>query len=442
MAIKSGGVNKSMISAVSMLDEREILNQIVNVTNEDISFLDILELGGQSVPTEQTEYHSFVNEEQYVIATVSAVSGVGVQVTATIDATAAAAVVVGEIALLPNGDSARVQSIAGNDIVLKNVDGVTAIDGAGKVAIGAKLSFYSNAQGEASGTPTGKSWGQTKFSNQVQIFKNSYNITDIQNSTTVTVEVDGQPYTFYKLAFEALQKFRADIGNALFISKKSAPNFTSGAPSLVDANGKPIQTTSGFDQQAASGVVDTLAAPTAVAIADIRRLNTTLNTARAPLEYMMWVGTSMNIFYDDYLNALSNSSALSAAGRFTIEGKDLELGIDSFKIYGRKFNKKYLRLLDHKNILNYTGAPQFKDCMYASPVGKVKTLGNGGGMVDMLRVRYLSGNGVDGRYRELHFGNLAPTPTGDRGDIHEVEFKSIQGLEVLAPQFLVKQKPS
>jgi hypothetical protein len=52
------------------------------------------------------------------------------------------------------------------------------------------------------------------------------------------------------------------------------------------------------------------------------------------------------------------------------------------------YHKKYLPLLDHKNIVNFTGGYDAKDAAYGAPAGKVKTID--GSMVDRFRVRYMA----------------------------------------------------
>ena len=64
----------------------------------------------------------------------------------------------------------------------------------------------------------------------------------------------------------------------------------------------------------------------------------------------MFTGSSGEIALDNYLNSLGNTD-LSANARFSIDGKDLDLGVDSFRMYGRSFIKKYLPMIDHQQVL-------------------------------------------------------------------------------------------
>jgi hypothetical protein len=222
-------------------------------------------------------------------------------------------------------------------------------------------------------------------------------------------------------------------------SRISGTTFSDASPALVDAEGKPVQTTMGLDQAITEfgGIQRTLAASGAVSLTDMQGLTQTLNAARCGDQYLLFVGTTMNIAFDNLFNNLGNSAVLSAGARFDI-GKNLDLGVDSVKIYGRTYHKKYLPILDHKNIVNYTGAHNFKDSAYGAPLAKIKT--NDGSMVDRLGVRYMDGDGTNLKYREILLGGLAPTPTNERS-VLEIHYESVQGLEILGTGHFFKLKP-
>ena len=397
-----------------------------------------MELTNRSVITSVPEYHHFVNEELYVLATVTAVTGsASTQVTATIDATAYAYVNVGELVLFPDGKVGYVVSKAATaNIVVKSVDGTNLT-----LTAGNKISFFSNAAGEGSLSPDAKRWGVTKYANQVQIFKGKFEITDVQKASKVEVDFQGKPFYMYKGQHESLMKFRDDISAALIFGRKSAANFASvnvGEPTLVDAEGKPVQTTMGMDQYVTSMGADlSLLTAGQVALADIAALTQLLNKNRAPLEYFLFVGTTQNIYWDNLLNNLGNSALLSQGARFQIAGKELSLGIDTVKIYGRTYYKKYLPILDHKNIVNFTGGYNAKDAAYGIPATKVKTVG--GGSEDIMSVRYMAEGGTDFKYREILLGGLAPVPTSERS-VLEVHYEAIQGLQILNAQNTFKLK--
>jgi len=430
-----GGLNKSYVSSIEFLDQREILNKVLDITNEELSFIDVMELTGRSKVTSVPEYHHFVNEELYVLATVTAVTGSGTTaVTATIDATSFAYVNVGELVLFTNGKVGLVKSKASTtNIVVHSVDGtnitLTAAD---------KVSFFSNAAGEGSLSPAAKRWGVTKYANQVQIFKGKFEVTDVQKASKVEVEFQGKPFYMYKGQHESLMKFRNDISAAMIFGKKSTTKFADANPVLVDAESKPVQTTMGLDQYATTLGKDlSLLTSGSVTLADIKALTQSLNTDRAPQEYFVFVGTAQNILWDDLFNNLGNSALLSQGARFQIAGRQIELGIDTIKIYGRTYYKKFLPILDHKNIVNFTGGYNAKDAAYGVPASKIKT--NDGQMVDRMQVRYMAEGGTDFKYREILLGGLAPVPTSERS-VLEIHYESIQGLEILGAQQMFKLK--
>lgn len=443
MAGVLGNINKNYVSSINFLDQREILNKILDVTNEEMSFLDIMELTGRSKPTSVPVYHHFINEELYVLGSVTAVTAAATAATATgvvltanigLDATAAAYVNKGELVLFSSGKVGYITGKSGAVIDVKTVDGSNL----GPIVVNDKISFFSNAAGEGSLSPDAKKWGAARYDNQVQIFKGKFSITDIQKASKVEVEFQGKPFYMYKGQHESLTKFRGDIAAALMFGRKSTSSlFANGSSAdLLDGEGNPVQTTGGLDQWVVDrGINQNNLTAGTVTLADIQTLTQKLNKARCPQEYFLFVGTTMNIALDNLFNNLGNSALLSQGARFQISGKSLDLGIDTVKIYGRTYHKKYLPLLDHQNIVNYTGAYNFKDSAYGAPAGKIKT--NDGQMIDRLGVRYMAGDGTDLKYREILLGGLAPVPTNERS-VLEIHYESVQGLEVLGAQQFFK----
>ena len=434
-----GAINKQYVSSTAFLDQREILNKVLDITNEEASFLDVIELTGRSKPTSVPEYHHFVNEELYVLGTVSAITGSGTTaITADLNtATSASAypfINAGELVLFPDGKVGYVTGkSASKTLNIRSIDGTNLT-----LTASQSISFFSNAAGEGSLSPAAKKWGLTKYANQVQIFKGKFEITDIQKASKVEVEFQGKPFFMYKGQHESLMKFRNDISAALIFGRKSTTKFEDASPSLVDAESKPVQTTMGLDQYITSLGSDlSLLTAGSVALADVSALTQLLNKNRAPQEYFLFVGTTQNIYWDNLFNNLGNSALLSQGARFQIAGKEVDLGIDTVKIYGRTYYKKYLPILDHKNIVNFTGGYNAKDAAYGVPASKVKT--NDGGMVDRMQVRYMAEGGTDLKYREILLGGLAPVPTNERS-VLEVHYSSVQGLEILDAQNCFKLK--
>ena len=426
--------NSSYISSLSFLQHsfvqgREILSSVLDVQNEEEGFLDVMQALGKLKPTSQPVYHAFVNEALYKdnsIEVKTAGSGTGSQ--AGIPTVGVGNARVGDLMMGASGQVYLIKAIATNG----DID-FTPVDGAGVAAdygAGSKLVVFSNAQGEGSGSPDPIKYGLTKQSNRVQIFKNKYRISDVAKASKITVEYKGKPYFMYKGTYEALQRFRGDISNALMFGQGSGDFYAGANVGDMSIGGNAVQTTNGLKQELKNGGILNSGSPYdhgSDVLATLSTLTAALNKARAPKDYWMWLGTSANIAIDNALNGL-NATGLTGA-RFSVDGKNIDLGVDKFSLYGRTWNKKQLSILDHNELgSTVTGSGE----IYLVPTGQVKTAG-GGGSQDYLQVRYLEGDGNNFSFRETLTGGLAPTPTS-ADSILDVNYQAIMGLEVLGKE--------
>jgi hypothetical protein len=153
-----GTTTKGRVSALTVpniIDRREILNHVLNVTNEEISFVEVMQLMGRMVPTDQVEYYNLINEELSVNVTVTAIDDSTYSTArplVTLSAGDYAKVREGELVICPNKQVGYIVAkssygsvtLGANQIELKNgADGVSL-----GLAIGSKLAVFSNASGE------------------------------------------------------------------------------------------------------------------------------------------------------------------------------------------------------------------------------------------------------------------------------------------------------
>ncbi|CAN0296003.1 unnamed protein product, partial [Ectocarpus fasciculatus] len=308
-------VNKQYVSSIEFLDQREILNKVLDITNEESTFLDILELMGRSSVTHQPDYHQFVNEELYGIGEVASVTSGNLSNTVVLELTGATKndCREGNLVLFNNKMVGYIITKDDTEITVKSVDGSNLT-----VAATDKLSFVSNASGEGASGPAPFRKGQTKFWNQVQSFDGAYEITDIEGGSKVETEYKGSHFYMVKGQHEALMKFRADIGFGLFTSRISDQNFKSANPTLTDKNGNPVQTTRGMNQYVEDfGVNQSLNTGGVIALADFKAFEKELNKRRAPREYCVYVGGNKNIEFDEFLQGLGSTPDLKNA-RFSV----------------------------------------------------------------------------------------------------------------------------
>lgn len=427
-----GQINKSYVSSINFLDQREILNKVLDIHDEESNILDILELTGRSVVTSVPSYSLFVNESLYksvIAGSVASASGANVDVTlASASHTSSGKQShprIGEICMTDTGQYGLVTAKdtttdSAHVITLKGLDNSTAPT----VTATDVLTFITNANAEGSGSPEARRYGLTSQTNNIQIFKEKFQITDIQKVSKVEVEFQGKPYYMYKGQHDAFLKFRSDIAYGMLFGQQSS--------NLTNAAGETIQTTKGLDQYVTNGGINYNY--TSMDASKLKEIERKLNANRCPSDYFMFVGSELNMEFDDLFAGVSNLANVSYKA---LGGKDraVSLGVDSHRIYGRTFHKKVLAGLDHPGVSS-AGDMNHNKSGYLIPTGQTKTE-KGGGMVDRIRTRYMAGDGLDLKYRETVLGGLAPIPTDERS-VLEVHYESVQGLECCGVEHFMK----
>ena len=433
-----GAINKNYISSINFLDQREILSEILDVTNEAESFVDVLDLMGAAEITSMPEYHHFINAEMYTkLAVTSAAQIGGVNTSLDLTVTNAADVQKGQLVRFLNKKVGFIYDIPdGSSVFVKSVDGTDLCSAVGDLAA-SSLPVFSNAAGEGSDGPQSIKYGQTKEYNQVQTFEGYTELTDIQMASKVETTFNGQPYYMLKAQHEALMKFNADISMGLLFSRISTSKFSDGSTAaLTDRNGNPVQTTRGLDQYCTDfGTTLSTAAANVFSVTDLKALTRLLAKKRAPKEFIMAMGSEGNIVTDDLLSALGDAQATLTNATFNVGGRNVDLGVDAFRVYGYKYFKKMMPVLDHQNLVNYTGSPADQFGIYLIPTGQVKTLD--GKMRNRIALRYMAKDGAASRYQEILTGGLAPIPTSDKR-VFGITYYATLGLDIAGAQHFGK----
>jgi hypothetical protein len=441
MAVSTGTVNKRYISAISFFDQREIEKSVVDIQNED-DFLDIMSLTGRYEPVDAWDYHNFVNDALFVVGdtTGATVGGSGTAtVTTTLTAGTSGFARLYDTVIFPNGKQGIITAATldgTDDLTIKSVDGSNLTHTTGQ-----KLAFISNAQVEESDAPASQRYSWTKYLNKIQIFRESDVISDVQKAAKLEVNFNGQPYVMYVQHAKKLQKLRGQIAAQCIAGKMSTYSFSDASPAVADASGDTFQTTRGIDDYVGTyGVSDTLASAPTVTLVDLRDLISQLIAVKAPKDYMIWSGSVAGTHYDEALKGLGSSGVTSA--RLNIDGRSVDLEVDSFRFGGFKFQKMVLPILDHPQLFNFTGSAGINKNAYFVPSGKVKTE-MGAGMLPRIRMRYMpvpaEGSQGNSIIFESHQGLLAPTPVGRTANF-TCDWMTYQGLEVLGAQHFAKQQ--
>jgi len=445
MAASTGIINKSYVSALDpVLDTREINKLITDVQNED-ELSDILNYGNKKMSTKQPVYYTFYDDPLIKSVTVTSNTGTGsTQVTPALSAATSGYTRNGDMVMFTN----NVVGIVTNVATSSGIDTITikAVAGA-NITLGATdtLSLFSRAVGENSYTATNLRYGLTRQTNKYQIFDGTSRITDVQNASTIEVDFQGQPKYIFKDHWEKTIKMKSDINAAFWGGDMSVTSYSDANPILTDpvvasdglSGGGAVQTTRGvnkyIDLYGTALVNGTLGT---YQKANLDDLVANLVAVRAPKDYLVVGSTLAKKTTDDYYKSLGSSGVNSV--RIIIDGRELDMTVDKVSVGKFQLNYTVMPILDHPITFGFSTIP--KNLFYLPLNNKVKV--EGGGSDDQIRVRYVPKQTVYGNdmTNEIHYGALNPVNPNGPGMFTGTDWKTAQGLEVLAPQFLIKQR--
>lgn len=446
MAVSQGTLNKAFVSAISFLDQRDINPNLLD-QSRDAEFTDIMRLVGRYKEAIVPIYNYFVNNDIFATAVVNSVSsGYGTSIiTIVLTAATGGYARVGDLVRFSNANSAgreaRIKSMTSvssvDTLVLQSVDN-TPLYAATNDTIG----FVSNAYGEKSTAPANRRFGVTRYINQVQVFREVDEITDIQKVSKIEVSINGQPYYTPLSHIYKLKSLNGFISAQMIAGVQSTTLFSDSNPIMVDANGNPVQTTMGLDQYVTTyGISDAVATLGTVTFTDVNDMIDNFLANKAPMDMMGFLGSRARRPWDVWLKNLGSSGVNSV--RMVIDGRDIDLMVDRFT-YGN-FTFEFIRLpiFDHPQLMNNTVMPDITGSVYWVPKDKIQV--EGGGSEGRLQIRYLNkamagGNSYsNGIITEWYEGALAPTPIGDTMYL-KTNWYTVQGLEALGVKHFQKYR--
>lgn len=463
-----GATDKYTASAVALLDQREIYNQLIDI-QDDAEWLDFMYMAGKKDATAVPFYTSFYNDNLYKLIDTTGATVTTGAATITVYGLPTSSfqfLLVGDLLKFPNGKVGRIQ--VKGDNTTTNKMSIQSVDGSNlTLTAGDKLSAFSNAQEEGSIEPGSRRWSVNSLQNRVQIFRNAIKITDVQNASKIELEFNGKPYILPYEMIQGLQKHRGDISLAMWLGEVSNTLFANLEPGvsagtyLAGTQGYGVQTTRGMDSYITNyGVNDSVTTAGVFTLADLSDLEAQLTAVRAPMEYMIAGSNPAVAVISDFLKNLPSAGQTVTntvpvttptpatntngfyksginSGMLSVNGREIDLQAEKFMHGGYTYNLKAFKVLSNTDVINYTGGPIAKS-IYFLPMGKVKTVG--GGMNDYFRYKYMAqpapGTGSV-ETAELMTGALAPTPTNQEQSL-TVTWTSNMGLEVFAPNKFAK----
>jgi len=449
MPVTQGAVNKSYVSAIDFLDQRDIDPAIYD-QSRDRALLDFFKVVNRTKPATMFNYHNFVNNDVYEVGTISAVTSTGLaQIQFTIN-TASTFPRVGDLIKTSNsnniGKQGRVQAVTfGSGTATLTVRSVGGNSAPLFATIGDTIQFGSNAQAEKSTAPTNRRYGLTKYYNLIQVFREVDDITDVQKVAKIEVNVGGD---YHILPYQTLMKavkMKGDISVQMLCGTQSTTQFGDTNPFLSDpTSGLPIQTTGGLDFYVTTyGITDQAAVLGTFGFTELDEICDNFIANKAPQEHMVFMGSRAYRIISKFLKQLGSASVDSR--RLSVDGKTFDWNVEHLSYGGFEFDFVHLPILDHPQLFSSTLVADVNGSLFFVPKDQVDTEGNG--RQPRMQIRYTetpflgtsANTSANGMIREWRTGALAEVPTSSEMVLH-TDWETAQGLECIAVKHFQKYR--
>ena len=448
MAVTQGVMIKSFVSAIDFLDQREIDPNIYD-QSRDRAFTDIMKIVNRTKPSTMYNYHNFVNNDVYEVGTISAVTSTGLaQIQFTIN-TASTYPRVGDLIKTSNsnnvGKQGRVQVVSfGSGTATLTVRSVGGNAAPLFATVGDTIQFGSDAFAEKSDAPVNRRYGLTKYYNQIQIFREVDEISDVQKVAKIEVNVGGDyhilPYQFVQKVI----KMNGDISVQMLCGTQSTTSFSDTNPFLADpSSGLPIQTTGGMDWYITTyGISDQSAVLGTFGFTELDDIIDNFIANKAPTEHMVFMGSRAYRVISKFLKSLPSASVASV--RMNIDGRTLDFEVEQLKYGGYTFDFIHIPLFDHPQLFSATLVADVNGSLYFVPKDQVDTVENG--QQPRIQIRYTetpfestANSSSNGMVSEWRTGAHSGVPTSSLAQLH-TNCYTAQGLEMLAVKHCQKYR--
>jgi len=455
MAVSSGTMVKSFVSAIDFLDQRDIDPNIYD-QSRDRAFTDIMKIVNRTKPAKMFFYNNFVNNDVYEVATVAS-GGI------TTGAPTVVFNITGGSYLFPRvGDLIKTSNTSnvGKQGLVTIVDTTTtpgtatvtakSVDGSNlTIVAGDKVQFGSNAFPEQSGAPSNRRYGLTKYYNNIQIFREVDEISDVQKVAKIEVNVGGDYHILPYQTVQKVIKLNGDISVQMLAGTASTTGFTNASPflttpGLTGANGLPVQTTGGLDWYVTNyGIVDSASTLGTFGFVELDEIIDNFIANKAPTDMMVFMGSRAYRLISKFLKQLGSSSVDSR--RLNVDGKSFDFNVEHLSYGGYEFDFVHVPIFDHPQLFSATLVADVNGSMYFVPKDQVDTVDNG--RQPRMQIRYTptpfmgsaANKSSNGMITEWRTGALAEIPTSSTMQLH-TDWETAQGLECLAVKHFQKYR--
>lgn len=464
MAVSQGTMVKSFVSAIDFLDQRDIDPNIYD-QSRDRAFTDIMKMVNRTKPAKMFFYNNFVNNDVYEVANVASVtSGSGSPTVVFVINSATTFPRVGDLIKTSNaaniGKQALVTAVSGTSITVQSVDNSNFT-----VAASDKVQFGSNAFPEQSGAPKNRRYGLTKYFNNIQIFREVDEISDVQKVAKIEVNVGGDYHILPYQTVQKVIKLNGDISVQMLAGTASASSlvgtpytnntlFTNAAPGAATPTltatdgagntGIPVQTTGGLDWYCINyGINDSASTLGTFGFVELDEIIDNFIANKAPTDMMVFMGSRAYRLISKFLKQLGSSSVDSR--RLNVDGKDFDFNVEHLSYGGYEFDFVHVPIFDHPQLFSATLVADVNGSMYFVPKDQVDTVDNG--RQPRMQIRYTptpflgsaANKSSNGMITEWRTGALAEIPTSSTMQLH-TDWETAQGLECLAVKHFQKYR--
>ena len=417
----------------------------------------MLQMIGAEKGVSALEYNHFEEERIYPkIKATSAGAGAGAQATFTIDAAATLSIPenaspyggtvsstitvprVGELILIKPASGV----VSADSYIRAIVDSVTpatpaftatpldSADSVPAIAAASEIVIYGNAHGEGSGQPPARQTRVKKVTNNLQIFKSTYEVTSTERDMLSWIDFkgkDGKMGKVYYLKGEAdeYKNFMSQKELTLLLGEKLANNTVSDAYANA---GNPIALTQGLIPTILSeGNISAYSASTGWDKQDAEALVKVLDKQKGSKQNLIAPGIDLSIAIDNTLADYKTGGSI-VYGNYTFnEDAKVNFQFDKFAISDYVFSKKKFDTFNDLQSLGADGYGFSSEAMVI-PMGMTMDAGSGE-KTNHLRLRYLVNPETGERnQRSEIIDNFAITGT----DTYSVFYKDTCGLETFA----------
>ncbi len=317
-------------------------------------------------------------------------------------------------------------------IPLNSSDAIPSISSADEIII------YGNAFGEGSTIPDSRMPKTTEYSNNIQIIKNTYEITHIASCEQRWYRDTDTGSMYYTLDEE--QATSTMFQNYRELNYLINPGFNNTTiANTFGAAGTPLSMTTGVIPTILDrGNITNYSSITGITLPDFEAMTVTLDAQKGSKNNFFFAGIELSLQTDREFRDVFKNGGITYGAFKGDESKRVALGFDIFTVGNYTYHKKTLAAL---NDAQTTGANGYGYAFEGMIIPMDHTVDGKNQKVPPMRMRYLMEEGK--RSAEMVVTPVDLSAVGDTGrDVSQVRYRSYTGIELFGVNRMVYIKRS